>query len=338
MTDYISKKLSNRSLMEIVENCRKALIKGYLDDAEWEKEGILRVIRMRDFQQFKRERKEANERYDKFCEELEKVLPEIEKIVAPIDRLKHLYEFYKKALEYDGKRRWYDRGLNDQYGGQFQETILIYHTNLMKDLLKKIGREDLLFDIINGYEFDSFRVEMMKDYISFLFKLPDQIKKKVEISIEDIKSLESDLAKDMKKLAEKYTHSNLENVLQKLKLYQMVIGKEKEILEDLERKRKERVIKRKKAIEEIKGSLQKIGKLSYFEQLLQNIDELTYYNVYEDEYRHTQLKELADYFLREEVAKILFEMGAIPSPNPMDYPQRYLLKKIEEVLGLRKRK
>jgi len=41
---------------------------------------------------------------------------------------------------------------------------------------------------------------------------------------------------------------------------------------------------------------------------------------------------MADYFLREEVAKTLYNLGIIPSPNPMDYPQRFLLKKMEDYL------
>jgi len=54
--------------------------------------------------------------------------------------------------------------------------------------------------------------------------------------------------------------------------------------------------------------------------------------MYEDEFRHAQLKEVADYFLREEVAKTLYNLGIIPSPNPMDYPQRVLLEKMEDYL------
>ena len=33
-----------------------------------------------------------------------------------------------------------------------------------------------LVDIINGYEFDSFRVEMMRDFVSLLYKLSNSIK------------------------------------------------------------------------------------------------------------------------------------------------------------------
>lgn len=329
MGDYLARKLAGRNLIEIVENCRKALLKGYLDDAEWEKEGIMRVVRMRDFKRFKRERKEANERYDKFCEYLEEVLPEIEEIKDPVEKLKRLGPLYEKALEYDGKRRWYDRGLNDQFG----ETILVYHINLLKDLLREIGREDLLFDIINGYDFDSFRVEMMKDYIRVLYRIPSSLKNNLKLSLENIISLDDEVLKEIKELATKYTHSNIENVVNKLNLYLTFSEREKEVLDELENKKKARIEKRKKAIEEIRNDLKKINKLDEFEKLLRIIDELTYYNIYEDEFRHTQLKELADYFLREETAKTLYELDAIDSPNPMNYPQRYLLKKIKEILN-----
>jgi len=328
MGEYLRKKLSNRSLIEIVENCKKALLRGYLDDAEWEKEGIMKVVRMRDFEKFKEERRKANEMYDRFCGYLEKVLPEIEKIKDPVEKLRKLKPLYEKALELDGRRRWYDRGLNDQFG----ETILVYYINLMKDFLAEIGKKDLLFDIINGYEFDSFRVEMMRDYVSLLYKLPNSIKLKPKIDVEDLKSLDNGSLKHIKEITKKYTHSSLENVVKKLNLYLAFSGKEENILKELNRKKEERIKKRIDAIKKIKDDLQRINKWEEFRKLLGIIDELTYYNVYEDEFRHTQLKELADYFLREEVAKTLYRLELINSPNPMEYPQRYLFKKLNEAL------
>ena len=329
MGDYVARKLAKRNLIEIVETCRKALLKGYLDDAEWEKEGIMRTVRMRDFERFKSERKEANERYDKFCEYLEEVLPEIEEIKDPIEKLKKLGPLYEQTLEYDGRRRWYDRGLNDQFG----ETILVYHINLIKNLLSEIGKEDLLFDIVNGYDFDSFRVEMMKDYLKVLYTFPPSIKNKSRLSVEDLTSLSDEVSKEIEILATKYTHSSIENTINKLNLYLIFSGREKEILEELENKKKDRIKRRKKTIAKIRSDLQKINKLEEFEKLLKIVDELTFYNIYEDEFRHTQLKELADYFLREEVAKTLYLLGIIDSPNPMNYPQRYLLKKVKEILN-----
>jgi len=328
MESYITKKLSERNLLEVVENCREALRKGYLDDAEWEKEGIMRVVKMRDFEQFKKERRKANEDYDKFCEYLESVLPEIEKMSDLTEKIRRLKPLYEKALELDGKRRFYDRGLDDQFG----ETILVYHVNLLRNLLKEIGEEDLLFDIIDGYNFDSFRIEMLKDHLLLLALLPSDLKNKQSLSLKDFASLDTTTLEYAKRIAEKYTHSNLENTIIRLNKYLPFRGKEEQILEELENKKLERITKRRNAIYKIKEKLIANKKLEEFERVLKIIDELTWYNMYEDEFRHAQLKEVADYFLREEVAKTLYNLGIIPSPNPMDYPQRVLLKKMEDYL------
>jgi len=328
MESYITKKLSERNLLDVVENCREALRKGYLDDAEWEKEGIMRVVKMRDFEQFKEERRKANEDYDKFCEYLESVLPEIEKMSDLTEKIRRLKPLYEKALELDGKRRFYDRGLDDQFG----ETILVYHVNLLRNLLKEIGEEDLLFDIIDGYNFDSFRIEMLRDHLLLLALLPSDLKNKQSLSLKDFASLDTTTLEYAKRIAEKYTHSNLENTIIRLNKYLPFRGKEEQMLEELENKKLERVTKRRNAIYKIKEKLIANKKLEEFERVLKIIDELTWYNMYEDEFRHAQLKEVADYFLREEVAKTLYSLGIIPSPNPMDYPQRVLLKKMEDYL------
>jgi hypothetical protein len=328
MGDYVRRKLSGRNIVEIVENCRNALLKGYLDDAEWERECIEKVVRMRDFEQFKKERRRANEEYDRFCDYLEELLPQIESMKDYIEKLRIIKPLYEKALEYDGKRRCYDRGLNDAFG----ETILVYHIKLMEDLLREIGEENLLLDIINGYEFEAFRIEMMKDFISIIYYLPPHLKSKPQLSLSDISSLDENVRRQIEEIARKYTHSNLENAINRLNHYLIFAGKEKEILEDLESKRHERIEKRKRAISKIEKKLKDKGMIEKFNRLLAIIDELTYYNIYEDEVRHTTLKELADYFLREELAKTLYELKLIPTPNPMDYPQRFLLRKCEEFL------
>jgi len=263
MESYITKKLSERNLLEVVENCREALRKGYLDDAEWEKEGIMRVVKMRDFEQFKKERRKANEDYDKFCEYLESVLPEIEKMSDLTEKIRRLKPLYEKALELDGKRRFYDRGLDDQFG----ETILVYHVNLLRNLLKEIGEEDLLFDIIDGYNFDSFRIEMLKDHLLLLALLPSDLKNKQSLSLKDFASLDTTTLEYAKRIAEKYTHSNLENTIIRLNKYLPFRGKEEQILEELENKKLERITKGKNAIYKIEEKLIANKKLEEFERV-----------------------------------------------------------------------
>jgi len=247
MGDYVRRRLSGRNIIEIVENCRNALLKGYLDDAEWERECIEKVVRMRDFEQFKKERRKANEEYDRFCDYLEEILPQIENTKDYIEKLRIIKPIYEKALEYDGRRRCYDRGLNDAFG----ETILVYYIKLMENLLKEIGEENLLLDIINGYEFEAFRIEMMKDFLSLLYSLPYHLRNKTYLSLSDISCLDENTRGQIEEIARKYAHSNLENAIKRLNHYSVFVGKEKEILKDLEMKKYERIEKRKKAISKI---------------------------------------------------------------------------------------
>ena len=94
-------------------------------------------------------------------------------------------------------------------------------------------------------------------------------------------------------------------------------------------KRKKKKELKKIAVKEIKNKLEEMKKFDEFQRLVKIIHELT--DFYEDEFRH-RLKEIADYFLIEEAAKSLYTLDAINSPNPIGFAQRYLLRKIREIL------
>jgi hypothetical protein len=332
LSDYLCRKLSERNLTEVVCSCRSALRQGYLDDEPWEKEGIYNALNMRDFNEFRIRRKEACEKYDSFCKLLCTSLPEIEKMANNMDKVKKLVSLYEKVLRLDGERRFYDRGLDDVLG----ETILNFFIIKLEKYLRKICAQELLWDIVNGYFFDSFRVEMLIEYVSFLKLLPKGEKTLELLTVLDLKELPEEILVEFNKLASKYTHSNWENNLAKLKMYGHFSGVEKETLQELAENKEVRIRKRFYALEFVRIRLGNQNRYNEVIETLKIIDELLFYNAYEDELRHgTMNPDLADYFLREEVAKTLYEVGVIPSSRSTDYPQRYLLKMMSSLLELK---
>lgn len=337
MGEYLEKKLQKESLVDIIQKCKNALNKGYLSDSSWEKSQIEKVRKCRDLSWFCRERKKAQGRYDEFCHLLERELTKIEKLNNPIIRLSKLTSLLENALRIDGKRRSFDYTFN------LRGNILEHHiTQLKKFLQKRFSKTQeknklntWLSNLVNISPYKSYSYLELTDLLQLSNLCPSLagFKNSNQISRHLIQKAKKDphLTKMLKKCLSKYARGSVGSLCEKLLLYAQYKGKEEAILRQLSEQKMKTNKRKKETIEEI-GKFLSSKEKKEFRGLVEKITQLIFINEYEDPFRNNNMDGLADYFLRKNVAICLCQLGRVKTQEPMDYPQRFLLKKAKKVL------
>lgn len=330
MQGYVKSKLTQIDLVDMISNFKQAIKKGYITDDPAEQQWIEEVRQNRDFGWFVQGRRKAQEDYDELCKNLEEQLPRIEAIANPVTRLSFLLPLYERALLLDGKRRGFDITYKQP------DNILDFHLEKLRSLVESviIGKpEELLRDLIALYPHESYILMEMKDFLQLLKKLRLRGMSEDSMTYATVLRLFEEMQPDelIGKCLRIYCRDSLETLAKCIIKYKDYLGEEDEILARLERRRENTKQVKFTAIETVENRLDEEQKTS-FREILQVVNSLMYFDSCEDVIRHTA-SELADYFLRDNIAKTLFELGVVPTPEFTNYPQRFLSSKAEEVLS-----
>ncbi len=338
MRRYLKEKLQKENIYNIVQKCKAALNKGHLTDSKWEKNQIEKIRKYKNLERFCYERKIAQLNYDKFCRLLEKKLPIIEKIRDSKKRLSKLLPFFEEALRIDGVRRSFDYTFN------LPGNILDYYISQLEDFLQKnfssqknkTQIKEWIAKLVNINPYKSYSFLELRNMLTLLSLFPKLAKIKDRTRFFKYLTMAtrkgSIYAKKIRECCQKHARGDLNSLAKKLVLYiYQYAGQEKILLRQLINKKDAINRNKLKTIKEIEKFLSQNEKI-IFRTLVDKITHLIYINEYEDPFRNNNMDGLADYFLRKNIANALHQLNKIKSLEPMDYPQRYLLRKTQTIL------
>lgn len=327
---YVSDKLDQFNLDEILTSVRASLRSGKLDSHPQEVEYLRWVLSLRDFEQFKAERDRVYREYDEYCDRLVPVL-EMAEPLPHAQRLQVIAPHFLELFYLDGRRRGLGGAFNDpesiaqQSEQRFRSFVLRFvppleADGLVREVIVNALALELPFDVQTTRALLQTIVTLQLRPADFeLQRLVARLREQLDICRDEI---------------ERYARGSIVTFARKLMKYAKVCEAAPAHLAQIEQSRAAGLRRKEAAF----AQLHKYVDATAWPELDEHVrivTALAWCNGVEDVQRRVALDRFEEYLVRLFVTESMHALGMIDSPDPFAHGQPDLVAQLEHAVEAR---